>query len=251
MNQLEGNAVTRHFGDVVAVSQVNLRVDGGEVVGLVGANGSGKTTLIRMLLGLLAPTSGTVSLFGAPPAREARARVGYVPQLGGLYDDLTVMENLEFQHSAYAGKGRPRLPDDLADLANRICGGLSLGLRRRVGQTAGQRRGENRTGVGAGHHREPPLAGRRVEVGGRERGLQLVEGGVHLRPHFHRARRRLHAGGPAHEQFVVQHVAQAVQRMAHCRLGESKPRARSRDAAFLEQDVEHAQQVEVLDHRIL
>ena len=132
MNQLEGNAVTRHFGDVVAVSGVNLRVDGGEVVGLVGANGSGKTTLIRMLLGLLAPTSGTVSLFGAPPAREARARVGYVPQLGGLYDYLTVVENLEFQHSAYAGKGRPRLPDDLADLANRICGGLSLGLRRRV-----------------------------------------------------------------------------------------------------------------------
>ena len=132
MIQLQGTAVSRRFGDVLAVSEVNLQVEGGEVVGLVGANGSGKTTLIRVLLGLLAPTSGSVSLFGAPPAREARARVGYVPQLGGLYDDLTVMENLEFQHAAYSGAGRPSLPDDLADLGGRIAGGLSLGLRRRV-----------------------------------------------------------------------------------------------------------------------
>lgn len=132
MSQLEGRSVTRRFGDVVAVNQVDVHVESGEVVGLVGANGSGKTTLIRVLLGLLAPTSGSVSLFGATPSREGRAKVGYVPQLGGLYDDLTVMENLEFGHAAYGGTGKATLPDDLADLAGRLCGGLSLGLRRRV-----------------------------------------------------------------------------------------------------------------------
>ena len=61
----------------------------GEVVGLLGANGAGKTTLIRLLLGLLRPTSGRVLLFGRPPSRETRGRLGYVPQGLGLWEDLT------------------------------------------------------------------------------------------------------------------------------------------------------------------
>lgn len=132
MNQITGAGLTRHFGDVVAVSSVDVAVDAGEVVGMVGANGSGKTTLIRMLLGLLPPTSGTVELLGGAPTREARARVGYVPQMGGLYDDLTVAENLDFTFAAYGGHGRATLPEDLAPTAGRLAGDLSLGLRRRA-----------------------------------------------------------------------------------------------------------------------
>jgi len=71
----------------MAVDDVSMRVQAGEVVGLLGANGAGKTTLIRMLLGLIAVTSGRVELLGGPPDREHRRRLGYVPQRLGLYGD--------------------------------------------------------------------------------------------------------------------------------------------------------------------
>jgi ABC-2 type transport system ATP-binding protein len=73
-------AATKRFGDLTVVDGVDLAVAAGEVVGLIGANGAGKTTLIRMLLGLLAPSGGRVRLFGEPPSRRTRARLGYVPQ---------------------------------------------------------------------------------------------------------------------------------------------------------------------------
>ena len=86
----ETRAATRRFGDFVAVDAVDLMVRPGEVVGLLGANGAGKTTLIRMLLGLLRPTSGAAQLFGKVPSRAARRRLGYVPQGLGLWDDMSV-----------------------------------------------------------------------------------------------------------------------------------------------------------------
>lgn len=123
--------VTRRFGDVVAVSAVSLGVGTGEVVGLVGANGAGKTTLIRMLLGLLPPTSGDVELFGETPSLRARRRVGYVAQGLGLYPDLTVAENLRFVSAAY-GLDAPPLHEELWHVADRPVGELSLGLQRRA-----------------------------------------------------------------------------------------------------------------------
>src|SRR5262245_20386868 len=93
--------VTRRFGGFTAVDDVSMQVQPGEVVGLLGANGAGKTTLIRMLLGLIAVTSGRVDLLGGPPDRERRRRLGYVPQGLGLYGDLTVRENLSFSARAY------------------------------------------------------------------------------------------------------------------------------------------------------
>lgn len=123
--------VTRRFGAVVAVDGVTLRVDQGEVVGLLGANGAGKTTLIRCLLGLLRPTAGRVSLFGRAPSRRSRRDIGYVPQSLGLYEDLTVDQNLAFV-SATFGAPAPVLVPDLAAVRRVPVREVSLGLRRRV-----------------------------------------------------------------------------------------------------------------------
>jgi ABC-2 type transport system ATP-binding protein/ribosome-dependent ATPase len=119
--------VTRRFGDFTAVDGVNLEVVPGEVVGLLGANGAGKTTLIRLLLGVLQPTAGTVSLFGRPPTREERRKVGYVPQNLGLYPDLTVTENLEFRAGLFGAA-----PSSFAAGERRPLGQLSLGVQRQA-----------------------------------------------------------------------------------------------------------------------
>lgn len=128
---LEARGLTHRFGAFVAVDDVSMHVDAGEVVGLLGANGAGKTTLIRALLGLVASRDGQALLLGAPPSREGRRRVGYVPQGLGLYDDLTVAENLEFTAQAY-GAAVPELPEDLAPHARTLVGSLALGSQRRL-----------------------------------------------------------------------------------------------------------------------
>lgn len=130
----QARGVTRRYGQVVAVSGADLLVGRGEVVGLVGANGAGKTTLIRLLLGLIAPTRGTVALFGEPPSRLARRRVGYVPQGLGLYPDLTVAENRAFAAAAYGVTQRGPRPD-LAAIDGEPVGELPLGARRRIAFT--------------------------------------------------------------------------------------------------------------------
>jgi len=125
-------AVSRRFGDFTAVDQVNLSLHPGEVVGLLGANGAGKTTLIRMLLGLLPASAGQVLLFGGPPSRQARRRLGYVPQGLGLYDDLTTTENLAFSAAVF-GRGRQAPQQEpLRRYGRVLVGDLPLGVQRRV-----------------------------------------------------------------------------------------------------------------------
>ena len=131
----ECQAVSRRFGGFTAVDGVDLRLGRGEVVGLLGANGAGKTTLIRILLGLLPATSGEVSLFGGPPSRRARRRVGYVPQGLGLYDDLTPAENLAFSAAVFGRGARAALPGSLRGYGAVLVRDLPLGVQRRVAFT--------------------------------------------------------------------------------------------------------------------
>lgn len=133
--RLEARGLTRRFGATTAVDGVDLAVRDGEIVGLVGPNGAGKTTLIRMLLGLLSPTAGHARLLDGPPSRDARGRVGHVPQGLGLYGSLTVTENLRFIAAAYGvttDLGRLLEKDGLAPVADRRLATLPLGVQRRV-----------------------------------------------------------------------------------------------------------------------
>jgi len=96
--------LTKRFGDFLAVNDVSFHVNAGEVYGWLGPNGAGKTTTIRMLLGLMAPTSGRARVLGYDPATQTKAmqeHVGYMSQLFTLYEDLTAAENIRFYGLAY------------------------------------------------------------------------------------------------------------------------------------------------------
>jgi ABC-2 type transport system ATP-binding protein len=96
--------LTRTFGPFVAVDRVSFEVRPGEIFGFLGSNGAGKTTTIRMLCGLLAPSSGSASVLGFDVATQAikiKRRIGYMSQRFSLYNDLTVEENLRFWGGAY------------------------------------------------------------------------------------------------------------------------------------------------------
>jgi len=130
---LAARGATRRFGDFTAVDQVDLHVAAGEVVGLLGANGAGKTTLIRMALGLLAPTAGSVDLFGSVPSRNSRTRLGYVPQGLGLYEDMTVEQNLDFAARAFGVPNRETgIPAELEPVRGRLAGEIGLGRQRQL-----------------------------------------------------------------------------------------------------------------------
>jgi ABC-2 type transport system ATP-binding protein/ribosome-dependent ATPase len=125
--------LTKVFGAKTVADAVNIHVAAGEIVGLIGANGAGKTTVIRMLLGILEATQGRVLLFGGPPSRQARKRVGYVPQRLGLYRDMTVAENLAFVSAAYKRSVQP--VGELAGISGQVVSGIGLGRQRQLAFT--------------------------------------------------------------------------------------------------------------------
>lgn len=106
---IEVLGLTKKFGSFVAVNNVSFEVRRGEIFGFLGPNGAGKTTTIRMLLGLLTPTSGTANVVGFDVIKEPEAmrqRIGYMSQKFSLYNDLTVVENLNFYGGVYGVRGR-------------------------------------------------------------------------------------------------------------------------------------------------
>jgi ABC-2 type transport system ATP-binding protein len=140
---VEVQGLTRRFGDFVAVDSLSFSVPRGEIFGFLGANGAGKTTTIRMLCGLLLPTSGTGRVAGYDLFRDferIKLRIGYMSQRFGLYDDLTVAENLEFYGGVYGLRrreiarrvGELREAIELGEHSAKLVGSLPLGWKQRV-----------------------------------------------------------------------------------------------------------------------
>lgn len=136
-------ALTRHFGTEVAVDALTLTVESGELFGLVGPDGAGKTTTLRMLAGVLRPTSGDAVVAGVSVARDpegAKPHLAYMAQRFGLYEDLTVAENLAFYADLFEVPRRER-PDRLERLyrfsrldefRGRLAGALSGGMKQKL-----------------------------------------------------------------------------------------------------------------------
>jgi ABC-2 type transport system ATP-binding protein len=154
-NAIVAQGLTKTFGHFVAVDHIDFVVPSGQIFGFLGPNGSGKTTTIRIMLGLLAPTSGEVNVLGMDVSRHperVRPRLGYMSQKFSLYNDLTVIENLRFFGRSYGLHGarlRERIDFVLkmADLQGRE--------RQRTGQLAGGWR--QRLALGTAIMHEPAL----------------------------------------------------------------------------------------------
>ncbi len=135
---VETRNLTKRFGPIQALVELDLAVYSGEIYGLLGPNGSGKTTLMRLLIGLLKPTAGQASVLGrSMPDKAILSQVGYMPQAGALYDDLTVRENIAFFATMCGGVERAWVDEvlalvDLEERATSLVRTLSGGMRQRT-----------------------------------------------------------------------------------------------------------------------
>jgi len=133
--------LVKQFGKLRAVDNLDMTINTGETFGLIGPNGSGKTTLIRMMVGLVRPTSGTIHIMGERvPNAKILPHMGYMTQLSALYLDLTAKENMQFFCNIYGLHGKEqsrRIAEmlervELADRANDVVGNFSGGMRQRL-----------------------------------------------------------------------------------------------------------------------
>jgi ABC-2 type transport system ATP-binding protein len=141
---IRAEQLTKRYGANLAVDHIDLEVDAGEIVGILGPNGSGKTTTILMLLGLTEPTGGRAVVAGFDPLRdplEVKRRVGYMPDQVGFYDGLSARDNLAYT-GRLAGLPRHEIDERFADAMERVGLGpvardrvrtFSQGMRQRLG----------------------------------------------------------------------------------------------------------------------
>ncbi len=131
--------VAKHFGEVEALSLVDLQIHSGQIIGLVGGNGAGKTTLLRLMAGVMEPTKGTIT-FENKPVSQMRKRLGVVPESTGLYSRLTAWENIRYHSRMYGVDDNDswnrvshfakRL--DILDALPRHTKGFSRGMRQKT-----------------------------------------------------------------------------------------------------------------------
>jgi ABC-2 type transport system ATP-binding protein len=137
-------ALTKRYGTLTALDQLDLELHTGDVFGFIGPNGAGKSTTMKILAGLLEPTSGSASILGRDVARNGdfvRRSIGYMPDFFGVYEDLTVTEYLDFFASAYGlpRRQRRRIVGDVLELTDlrykerAFVDSLSRGMQQRLG----------------------------------------------------------------------------------------------------------------------
>jgi ABC-2 type transport system ATP-binding protein len=137
--------LTKKFESVTAVDGVDLTVNDGEIFGLVGPDGTGKTTLMRMILGIMDSTSGTIEVMGTPQIESVKKSIGYIPQHFSLYRDMTVMENIHLIGSLYGEslevidiRAKEILAfTSLLPFADRLAENLSGGMKQKLSLAAG------------------------------------------------------------------------------------------------------------------
>ena len=140
---IKTNNLTKKFGDFTAVDNITFEVKTGEIFGFLGANGAGKTTAMRILCGLLSPTTGEATVAGFDVYKESESikkQIGYMSQKFSLYDNLTVLENIEFFGGIY-GLNRKELKEKGIALmqrlgmekeAKKLVGSLPLGWKQKI-----------------------------------------------------------------------------------------------------------------------
>lgn len=138
MTAIDIDGLTKHYGDVVAVNDLNLQVEEGEIFGFLGPNGAGKSTTIDILLDFIRPTSGSVTVLGhdaQSEGQEVRRRTGVLPDGYHVYDRLTGRQHLEFVVELKESDDDPTELLErvrIADVADRKAGGYSKGMRQRL-----------------------------------------------------------------------------------------------------------------------
>jgi len=142
-NVIEAENLTKIFGDFTAVNAISFEVKRGEIFGFLGANGAGKTTAMKMLIGILNPTSGKANVAGFDvfsDANNIKKNIGYMSQKFALYDDLTVKEKITFFGGIY-GLTRARIKEKantliielgLQEVSNQLVGSLPLGWKQKL-----------------------------------------------------------------------------------------------------------------------
>ena len=139
---IKAEKLTKKYGDFVAANELTFDVRAGEIFGFLGANGAGKTTAMRMLCGLLVPTSGIASVAGFDVYKQTESikkNIGYMSQKFSLYEDLTVMENINFYAGIYGlsdaeiKENSVQLVDQLGlqDSAKKLVKSLPLGWKQK------------------------------------------------------------------------------------------------------------------------